>query len=99
MRARSFARIRRLGIRKLQADDFVMVIGLFWYTLLCVSLNKVASGGGSNLLTDEEILELTPETIADRITGSKWVFVSEQAMLLAVWSMKCCMLIIYMRLT
>lgn len=59
----------------------------------------IASGGGSNLMSQEEIDALTPETIAERTTGSKWVFVSEQAMLIAIWSMKCCMLLIYNRLT
>ena len=76
-----------------------MIQGTFWYTLLCVSLNRVASGGGSNLMTDDDIAALTPEITADRIAGSKWVLVSEEAMLLTVWSMKVCMLLIYGRMT
>lgn len=83
----------------LQADDYVMMFGFLWYTLLCISLNKVASGGGSNLLMAEEIAALTPETTKARIAGSKWVLFSEQAMLLAIWCTKCCMLILYTRLT
>ncbi|KAI9847702.1 MAG: hypothetical protein M1837_001950 [Sclerophora amabilis] len=76
-----------------------MFFGLVWYTLLVVSLNRVASGGGSNLLTEEEIAILTPETTEARVVGSKWVLVSEEAMLGAIWSMKTCMLIIYARVT
>lgn len=93
------ARIRRLGIRNLQADDYLMVFAVFWYTLLCVSLNQVASGGGSNLMTQEDIDTLTPAIHAEREKGSKWVFVSEHSFVLAVWSMKACMLVIYARIT
>jgi hypothetical protein len=76
-----------------------MLLALFWYTLLCVSLNQVASGGGSNLMTVEDIANLTPEIKAERIRGSKWVFVSEHSMLLTIWTLKTCMLIIYFRIT
>lgn len=95
----STARIRRLGIRNLQADDFLMVNALVWYTILCVALNQVASGGGSNLMTEEEKKTLTPAIHADRVRGSKWVFVSEHAFILTVWSLKSCMLVIYARIT
>jgi hypothetical protein len=95
----STARIRRLGIRNLQADDYLMLSAVIWYTLLCVALNQVASGGGSNLMTQEDIDTLTPAIHAEREKGSKWVFVSEHAFVLAVWSMKACMLVIYARIT
>lgn len=95
----STARIRRLGIRNLQSDDYVMVFAVIWYTILCVALNSVASGGGSNLMTDEDKANLTPEIYEERVKGSKWVFVSEHAFVLAIWAMKACMLIIYSRIT
>lgn len=95
----STARIRRLGIRNLQADDYLMLSAVLWYTLLCVALNQVASGGGSNLMTAEDKANLTPAISAEREKGSKWVFVSEHAFVLAVWSMKACMLVIYARIT
>ncbi|CBF88647.1 uncharacterized protein ANIA_00857 [Aspergillus nidulans FGSC A4] len=96
---RFIARIRRLGIQNLQWDDYVMVFAVIWYTILCVALNEVASGGGSNLMTQEDIDNLTPEIYDERVKGSKWVFVSEHAFILAIWSMKTCMLIIYARIT
>ncbi|KAL2824122.1 hypothetical protein BDW59DRAFT_147865 [Aspergillus cavernicola] len=96
---RFIARIRRLGIRNLQSDDYIMVFAVIWYTILCVSLNEVASGGGSNLMTDEDIENLTPKIYDERVKGSKWVFVSEHAFILAIWGMKACMLIIYARIT
>ncbi|KAL2379025.1 hypothetical protein RJZ90_005591 [Blastomyces dermatitidis] len=69
---RGVARVKRLGFGGLQLDDYLMLTVVFWFTLLCVSINQVISGGGSNLLSEEEILALTPETTAARISGSKW---------------------------
>ncbi|KAJ5614727.1 hypothetical protein N7528_008381 [Penicillium herquei] len=93
------ARVRRLGIRNLQVDDYLMLNAVIWYTILCVALNEVASGGGSNLMDQAEIDALTPKTTAERVRGSKWVFVSEHAFILCVWSLKACMLVIYARIT
>ncbi|KAL5359071.1 hypothetical protein BJX96DRAFT_147722 [Aspergillus floccosus] len=96
---RFVARIRRLGIRNLQADDYIMLFAVVWYTLLCVALNQVASGGGSNLMDENDIRNLTPAIKAERVKGSKWVFVSEHSFVLAIWAMKACMLVIYARIT
>ncbi|EEH07593.1 conserved hypothetical protein [Histoplasma capsulatum G186AR] len=63
------------------------------------TLYGVIAGGGSNLLTDEEILALTPKTKSERVSGSKWVYVSEYMMVLTIWTLKCCMLTIYGRIT
>ncbi|KAF4212735.1 hypothetical protein CNMCM5878_000754 [Aspergillus fumigatiaffinis] len=96
---RFVARIRRLGVRNLQVDDYLMLFAVLWYTLLCVALNQVASGGGSNLMTEEDRANLTPAIYAERVKGSKWVFVSEHSFVLAIWAMKACMLVIYSRIT
>ncbi|GAB1208728.1 hypothetical protein APSETT445_007480 [Aspergillus pseudonomiae] len=80
---RFVARIRRLGIRNLQTDDYMMVFAVIWYTILCVSLNEVVIVGGSNLMSEEDIKNLTPGLKADRVRGSKWVFVSEHSFVLA----------------
>ena len=66
--------------------------------MLCVSFNQMLEGAGSNLMTPEETAALTPEIKEQRITGSKWVFVSEHAMLLTIWSMKAAMLVLYARI-
>ncbi|OJZ89863.1 hypothetical protein ASPFODRAFT_43157 [Aspergillus luchuensis CBS 106.47] len=96
---RFVARIRRLGYQNLQADDYLMLFAVVWYTLLCVALNEVASGGGSNLMDENDRKHLTPAIKADRVRGSKWVFVSEHSFLLAIYAMKACMLVIYARIT
>ena len=88
-----------MGIRRLELDDAFILFGLFWYTILCVSFNQIATGAGSNLMTPEEEAALTPQSTADRVRGSKWVFVSEHAMLLTIWSMKAAMLVLYARVT
>lgn len=95
----SFARIRRLGIRNLQVDDYLMMFALVWYTLLCVALNRVVAIGGSNLMDEYDIKHLTPSIKAERISGSKWVFVSEHSFLIMTWTLKSCMLVIYARIT
>lgn len=77
----------------------MMLNGVVWYTILCIAFNKVASGGGSNFMTPEEEAALTPEIIKERISGSKWVVVSEHSMLIAIWSMKACMLHLYASIT
>ena len=76
-----------------------MVFAIIWYTILCVALNEVVIVGGSNLMSEEDIKNLTPVIKADRVRGSKWVFVSEHSFVLAVWAMKACMLVIYARIT
>ncbi|KAB8230093.1 uncharacterized protein BDW43DRAFT_286747 [Aspergillus alliaceus] len=96
---RFVARIRRLGIRNLQMDDYLMVFAVVWYTILCVALNEVVIVGGSNLMSEEDRQNLTPAIKADRVKGSKWVFVSEHSFVLSVWAMKACMLAIYARIT
>ncbi|OJJ45575.1 hypothetical protein ASPZODRAFT_17024 [Penicilliopsis zonata CBS 506.65] len=96
---RFIARIRRLGAQNLQADDYLMIFAVVWYTILCVALNQVASGGGSNLMDEAAIEALTPAIKKERIRGSKWVFVSEHSFILSIWAMKGCMLVIYARLT
>lgn len=95
----STARTRRLGIRNLQVDDYLMMFAVVWYTLLCVALNQVASGGGSNLMTPEDEKNLTDKSYAERVSGIKWVFVSEHSFILCIWALKACMLVIYARIT
>ena len=75
-----------------------MLFAMVWYTLLCVALNKIASGGGTNYMTPEVAATLTPESIVERIKGSKWAFASEHIFNLTLWSFKACMLILYFRL-
>lgn len=96
---RLIARARRASVKNLQLDDCFVVFGLVAYTLLCIAFNEMLKGAGSNLMTPEDIATLTPEISTERVKGSKWVFVSEHAMLLTIWSMKAAMLVLYARIT
>ncbi|KFY86437.1 hypothetical protein V500_07626 [Pseudogymnoascus sp. VKM F-4518 (FW-2643)] len=93
------ARIRRFGIRGLKLDDYAMANGVIWYTILCVAFNQIKFGDGSNLMEPDEIAALTPEHRASRTAGSKWVYVSEHSMILAIWSTKICVLVLYAGIT
>ena len=95
----STARVCKLGLRKLQPDDWLALVSVVWYTLLIVSLNQVFFSGGSNFMTAEEEAALTPYTTAQRVAGSKWVLVLEEMMVLTVWTCKLAMLTLYYRLT
>ncbi|RMZ27404.1 hypothetical protein D0859_08521 [Hortaea werneckii] len=86
-------------LRILQVDDYIALQTIIWYTLLVVAINRIVFGGGSNFMTPEEEAALTPEIKAERVKGSKWVLVSEQAMIMSVWSCKAVMLILYRTLT
>ncbi|KAH8904067.1 hypothetical protein BR93DRAFT_900910, partial [Coniochaeta sp. PMI_546] len=96
---RFFARIKRLGPRNLQLDDYLMLLVAGLYTTLVVCLNVISQGGGSNLYPPELAGTFTPVEIQERIYGSKIVVVSEQAMLNVIYAIKCCMLVMYTRLT
>ncbi|KAJ2894047.1 hypothetical protein MKZ38_007964 [Zalerion maritima] len=93
------ARIKRLGIRNLQLDDYLMLAVGSLFTLLIVCLNVTADGGGSNLYPPELEGTFTESEIRARIYGSKIVVVSEQAMLNLIYLIKVCMLLMYTRLT
>jgi uncharacterized membrane protein YwaF len=79
-------------------DDALIAFGFIWYTVLVIAFNELLKGPGSNLMTAEELAALTPIIKAGRIKGSKWVFVSEHAQLLTIWSMKAAMLVLYAKI-
>lgn len=87
-----------MGVRNLQLDDYLVLPSAAFFTLLCVALNQIIGLGGSNLLTAEDIAQLTPETRRQRTLGARWVFVAEHAMVLTTWTLKGCMVVLYRRL-
>ncbi|KAL3419887.1 hypothetical protein PVAG01_08386 [Phlyctema vagabunda] len=97
--ARYTSRWMQLGsIMKFQADDFVMIFVFCFYTVLIVTMNIVAHVD-TNLMLPEDVPLLTPETIRDRIYGSKMVLVVEQSMITVTWGCKVCLLCMYYKLT
>ncbi|KAI1505049.1 hypothetical protein F5X99DRAFT_431145 [Biscogniauxia marginata] len=83
---------------KLQTDDALMIFAMIADTVLIVTMN-ILSRTNTNLIDPNDTTPLTPESIQDRIFGSKMVLVVEQMQIVTIWTMKCCLLIMYNRLT
>ncbi|KAI9904720.1 hypothetical protein N3K66_001249 [Trichothecium roseum] len=84
--------------RKLQIEDGLMILAMATDTILIAGMNYI-SHTSSNLIHPGDEDALTPENISERVNGSKMVLVVEQMQCLTVWLIKCCILIMYHRLT
>ncbi|KAE8372221.1 hypothetical protein BDV26DRAFT_274556 [Aspergillus bertholletiae] len=91
-------RIARKSWKKLQSDDYLMVVILVTFTGVVVCANETAQHG-SNYIPLEKALALTEEEHEDAIYGSKMTFILEHFTLVSLWLVKACLLIIYNRLT
>ncbi|KAE8137953.1 hypothetical protein BDV38DRAFT_270974 [Aspergillus pseudotamarii] len=91
-------RIARKSWKKLQTDDYLMVVILFTFTGVVVCANETAQHG-SNYIPLEKALSLTEEEHDDAVYGSKMTFILEHFTLVSLWLVKACLLIIYNRLT
>ncbi|KAF2152129.1 hypothetical protein K461DRAFT_294968 [Myriangium duriaei CBS 260.36] len=97
---RIFARLRKLGFRGLQIDDYIMITAAAWYTVLAVNLNFLAQSAGTALpIPGEDLNKLSDNEVAARTHGAKITFIAEQAMLNTIWTLKACLLLMYSRLT
>lgn len=63
-----------------------------------IGMNIVANTS-SNLIDPNNHDPLTPESIKERTFGSKMVLVVEQMQITTIWTVKCCLLVMYSRLT
>ncbi|KAI9154690.1 hypothetical protein HJFPF1_07247 [Paramyrothecium foliicola] len=96
---RMISRILLQGsIKKLQADDALILFAMVCDTVLIVSIN-IISHTSSNLIDPNEHVEFTPENVEERVFGSKMVLVSEQMQIITIWTVKACLLLMYNRLT
>lgn len=64
--------------RKFQADDYLMVIALCFYTTLIATINIVRDTSSNLLPPGYDINTLTKEDIKERTYGSKLILVVEQ---------------------
>ncbi|KAL0940493.1 uncharacterized protein CTRU02_203256 [Colletotrichum truncatum] len=97
---RLYGQARRLGgLRNYQADDYLQLVAVGFYTVLVATLNIITDNGGSNLFLPEDLPTFTESDVRNRIENSKYVLVSEQAMLNVIYVLKACVLILYTRLT
>ncbi|TGO25308.1 hypothetical protein BPAE_0083g00410 [Botrytis paeoniae] len=95
---RYISRWLQLGsVKNYQLQDYVMLVVFLFYTTLMVSINIVFNLD-TNLISPADIPQLTPESIASRVKGSKLVLVVEQSMIMTIWGGKACLLLMYMQM-
>ncbi|GAB7349153.1 hypothetical protein MBLNU459_g8092t1 [Dothideomycetes sp. NU459] len=97
---RFISRALSLGsVKALQVDDWVMLVTVAFYTTLIVTINIVANASSNLFPPGFDTNTLTPTDIAQREYGSKLVLVVEQCQITTVWTIKACLLTMYLRLT
>ncbi|TGO60959.1 hypothetical protein BCON_0031g00370 [Botryotinia convoluta] len=95
---RYISRWLQLGsVKNYQLQDYFMLVVFLFYTTLMISINIVVNLD-TNLISPADIPQLTPESIASRVKGSKLVLVVEQSMIMTIWGGKACLLLMYMQM-
>ncbi|THW25220.1 hypothetical protein D6D23_04545 [Aureobasidium pullulans] len=93
------SRYQSLGtIRRFQADDYITMVAMCFFTTLIVTINIVAKSDSNLLPPGFDVSTLTPEQVHDREYGSKLVLVVEQSQIMTTWCEKLCLLFLYQRL-
>jgi len=87
------------SLRKFEADEYVMVATLLFFTVLIATVNIVASTSSNLLPPGYDVEHMTPEDIKERTLGSKLILVVEQCQIMVIWATKACLLIMYIRFT
>lgn len=96
---RMISRYQSLGtIRRFQADDYITMVAMCFFTTLIVTINIVAKSDSNLLPPGFDVSTLTPEQVHDREYGSKLVLVVEQSQIMTTWCEKLCLLFLYQRL-
>ncbi|KIW89703.1 uncharacterized protein Z519_09859 [Cladophialophora bantiana CBS 173.52] len=86
------------SLLRLQIEDYLMIFLTCLYTILIVFLN-IDLNVSTNLIDPAHPVVLTPQEISQRTWGSKTVLLVEQCMCAVQWGTKCCLLLLYWRLT
>ncbi|RAQ59085.1 hypothetical protein COH20_001885 [Aspergillus flavus] len=89
-------RIAKGSWKRLQIDDYIMCFTAITYTGAMVSINQV---GWVNSRPEVHADEITPHAEELLIWGNIMCFAMEQFCTATTWLVKCCLLIIYSRLT
>ncbi|KAF4465344.1 integral membrane PTH11 [Fusarium albosuccineum] len=101
---RLYARTRVAGFRGLQAEDYLMILAICFYTIqtsLAYSIGNAAHGFANNSMTPAERAALSihnPE-YTFRVIGSKIQVAGWTTYSALMWSLKMSMLFFYIRLT
>ncbi|EFY97524.2 hypothetical protein MAA_07166 [Metarhizium robertsii ARSEF 23] len=101
---RTYARIRAVGARNLRADDYLVWVGVAFYTAqaaLGYSIGNVAHGLANNGMSDAERVALSPSNpeYQSRVIGSKIQVAGWTTYSLLIGFLKLSVLAFYIRLT
>ncbi|KAM0720863.1 hypothetical protein Q7P37_003148 [Cladosporium fusiforme] len=101
---RTYARIRAVGIKRLQVDDYLIWFAATCYaaeTALAYNVGHAAHGLANNGMTPEERVALQPDSpeFALRILGSKIQLAGWTTYGTMLWALKGSLLVFYTRLT
>ncbi|KAL4770625.1 hypothetical protein BDW60DRAFT_208999 [Aspergillus nidulans var. acristatus] len=96
---RLFARLKVVGIRNWQGDDYFSIVALIFWTAELTMLELIGQYGTNIGLSDEERAAVTPEQTARLVAGSKCLLAGWTCYVTLIWSLKACMLFFYNRLT
>ncbi|KAI2643214.1 hypothetical protein GGS21DRAFT_536713 [Xylaria nigripes] len=101
---RTFARVKQVGFKGLQGDDYLAWISMIFYaaeTGLAYSVGAVAMGLANNGMTDEQRRTLDPNSqeYHTRVTGCKIQLSGWSTYSALLWTLKASLLVFYIRLT
>ncbi len=87
------------SFKKYQADDYLMMLALCFYTTLIATINIVRDTSSNLLPPGFNVNTLTKSDIQERQYGSKLILVVEQCQCATIWLVKGCLTFLYYRLT
>ncbi|KAF7543930.1 hypothetical protein G7046_g9902 [Stylonectria norvegica] len=101
---RTYARITAVGFRRLEADDYLMIVAAITYsieTALAYSVGAYWHGLANSGMTDEQRRTLDPasEEFRLRVNGSKTQIAGWSTYTFLLWVLKAAMCAFYLRLT
>ncbi|KAH8665495.1 hypothetical protein BGZ61DRAFT_538462 [Ilyonectria robusta] len=101
---RTYARIRQVGIRNFEADDYLMLLVIIPYTIetaLAYTVGAKYNGLTNSAMTDEQRAALSPDSkeYHDRIGGSKIQVAGWTMYATVLWVIKSALCAFYFRLT
>ncbi|KAK8102244.1 hypothetical protein PG984_015390 [Apiospora sp. TS-2023a] len=102
--SRTWWRLRTMGIKGLQADDYLMIVAACAYsceTYLAYSVGKLWHGLANNGMTDNErrLLDPSSEEYRLRVGGSKTQLAGWNTYTFLLWTLKSAVCTYYIRLT
>ncbi|KAF1915508.1 hypothetical protein BDU57DRAFT_275566 [Ampelomyces quisqualis] len=96
---RYYTRIRLVGIRRLDYDDFLMPVAWLFFTAMSMMAHIVSLSGDNANMTDEYRKNISAAEAAMRIRGSKAFIVGWFTYTGMLWTLKICMLVFLSRVT